>query len=349
MSFDKPTYVSHSTCADLQADVSGLYGQGAVACWLLALGSVAISWTFNRDCRVRDEITNDFVAAIAMPCVSAGHLIYQMIRRPSLFAIEDDESLVFEISKNWAGIGASHDVCAIFALWSLPLMIIADSPLHYRQQLVIGSVALLCLTAETITIWTFYSGTKLLLVLQYTTALMTVCPILWTASQLYTDIRAAKLKAISAGPAGPAEPAEPAAIQQTDTIDLELMARPTALPSAPSDAHLNDSHSQSHAAANNPDDQPEEPTMQPSSLGSASEVNHLTPLIWSGIGANIVIAINGTAIIDDLRACSKQWLLPMPMSNAKLGDLDQAVALAMGLCTLLYSVREAWKSQRARV
>ena len=116
MSFDKPTYVSHSTCADLQSDVSGLYGQGAVACWLPALGSVVISWTFNRDCRVRDEITNDFVAAIAMPCVSAGHLIYQMIRRPSLFAIEDDESLVFEISKNWAGIGASHDVCAIFAL-----------------------------------------------------------------------------------------------------------------------------------------------------------------------------------------------------------------------------------------
>ena len=171
---------------------------------------------------------------------------------------------------------------------------------------------------------------------------MTICPVLWIASQLYTDIRAAKLKAISAGPA------EPAAIQQTDTIDLELMARPMVLPSAPSEAHLNDSHSQSHAA-DNPDDQPEEPTMQPSSLGSASEVNHLTPLIWSGIGANIVIAINGTAIIDDLRACSKQWLLPMPMSNAKLGDLDQAVALAMGLCTLLYSVREAWKSQRARV
>ena len=346
MSSDNFTSVAHFTCADVLADVSGLYGQGAVACWLLALGSVAISWTFNRDCRVRDEITNDFVAAIAMPCVSAGHLIYQMIRRPSLFAIEDDESLVFEISKNWAGIGASHDVCAIFALWSLPLMIIADSPLHYRQQLVIGSVALLCLTAETITIWTFYSGTKLLLVLQYTTALMTVCPILWTASQLYTDIRAAKLKAISAGPA---------AIQQTDTFDLELMVSPTTIPSAPSDAHLNDSHSQSHAAANNPDDQPEEPTLQSSSLSRAKSFTHsatiyarIEPLIWGEIVANILYATHGTLILSDPRACSTKWPLLMPMSNAKLDDLDQAVALAMGLCTLVYSAREAWKSQEAR-
>ncbi|KAM0697425.1 hypothetical protein Q7P36_002279 [Cladosporium allicinum] len=349
MSFDKPTYVSHSTCADLQADVSGLYGQGAVACWLLALGSVVISWTFNRDCRVRDEITNDLVAAIAIPCVSAGHLIYQMIRRPFWIAIETDQSLVFEIHKNWAGIRASHHVCAIFALWSLLLMIIANSRLHYRQQLVIGSVALLCLTAETVTIWRFYyySGTKLLLVLQYTTALMTICPVLWTASQLYTDIRAAKLKAISAGPA---------AIQQTDTIDLELMVRPTALPSALSDAHLNDSHSQSHAAANNPDDQPEEPTLQSSSLSRAKNFTHsaticarIEPLIWGGIGANILFAIHGTYIISDLRDCSMEWPLLIGMSNAKLGDLDQAVALAMGLCTLLYSAREAWKSQRARV
>jgi hypothetical protein len=216
---------------------------------------------------------------------------------------------------------------------------------------------LLCLTAETVTIWNFYyEGSK---VLQSATAVMTICPVLWIASQLYTDIRAAKLKAISAGPAGPAEPAEPAepaAIQQTDTIDLELMARPTALPSAPSDAHLNDSHSQSHAAANNPDDQPEEPTMQPSSLFRAKNFTHsatifarIEPLIWGGIGANIGIAINGTAIIPDLRACSMRWLFLMPMSDAKLGDLDQAVALAMGLCTLMYSAREAWKSQRARV
>jgi hypothetical protein len=213
---------------------------------------------------------------------------------------------------------------------------------------------LLCLTAETVTIWNFYyEGSKFL---QSATAVMTICPVLWIASQLYTDIRAAKLKAISAGPAGPAEPAEPAAIQQTDTIDLELMARPTALPSAPSDAHLNDSHSQSHAAANNPDDQPEEPTMQPSSLFRAKNFTHsatifarIEPLIWGGIGANIGIAINGTAIIPDLRACSMRWLFLMPMSDAKLGDLDQAVALAMGLCTLMYSAREAWKSQRARV
>ena len=129
MSFDNSTYVSHFTCADfladvanLQADVSGLYGQGAVACWLLALCSVVVSWTFNRDCRVRDEITNDFVAAIAMPCVSAGHLIYQIIRHPSWLAIEADESLLWGAHKNAAGIRASHRVCATYAIWSLLLM-----------------------------------------------------------------------------------------------------------------------------------------------------------------------------------------------------------------------------------
>ena len=188
--------------------------------------------------------------------------------------------------------------------------------------------------------------------MQSATAVMTICPVLWIASQLYTDIRAAKLKAISAGPAGPAEPA---AIQQTDTIDLELMVRPTALPSALSDAHLNDSHSQSHAAANNPDDQPEEPTLQSSSLSRAKSFTHsatiyarIEPLIWGEIVANILYATHGTLILSDPRACSTKWPLLMPMSNAKLDDLDQAVALAMGLCTLVYSAREAWKSQEAR-
>jgi hypothetical protein len=122
MSFDDPTSIKIFTCADFLADVSGLYGQGAVACWLLTLCSVVVSWTFNRDCRVRDEITNDFVAAIAMPCVSAGHLIYQIIRRPSWLAIEADNSLFWGAHKMAARIRASHRVCATYAIWSLLLM-----------------------------------------------------------------------------------------------------------------------------------------------------------------------------------------------------------------------------------
>src|SRR4051812_18833480 len=56
--------------------VSSLYGPGSIGCWLCTIASVFVSWTLNTESRHRDSITNDFIAALAIPLVATAHLFY---------------------------------------------------------------------------------------------------------------------------------------------------------------------------------------------------------------------------------------------------------------------------------
>src|SRR2546430_59810 len=56
--------------------VSSFYGPGNIISWLCTLASVLITWCFNVEYRRQDTISTDFVFALAIPAVAAGHLIY---------------------------------------------------------------------------------------------------------------------------------------------------------------------------------------------------------------------------------------------------------------------------------
>lgn len=310
---------------------------------MLAFDSMLRS-RLNRECQEKDAFTIDLLTALAMPCISAGHLIYQICRHPSYLAVigGDDTISPVGIYQSEAGIRASHCVCATFSLWAFVLVYVARNRLHLRQQLVIGGVVWVCLAAELAMMWKFwyYIGSE---ILRYTTVVFALSPVLWIALEL--------------SPAREfAYPARQAVVHEEEAIELDSIP---AQPSTPPEAHLYDTRSQSHAVTTTNDD-PEEPTSQPPStlrpedltLSEASKKKKFAlvePLIWSGMAGNLLVAVDGPFAFGHLRMCARKWLLLMPMTNAKLSDLDQAVALAMGLCTLLYSGWEAWKSRRITV
>jgi hypothetical protein len=62
--------------------VDSLYGPGTVGAWLLTLCAVLISWTLNASSRRKDTISVDFVAALLLPLIAAGHVVFQIIRLP---------------------------------------------------------------------------------------------------------------------------------------------------------------------------------------------------------------------------------------------------------------------------
>ena len=70
-----------------------LYGPGAFAAWLCTLGSVLISWTFNRQSKSRDTLGNDLIAALVLPSIAAIQSHYELRKARK---------------GCWAAYGASH-------------------------------------------------------------------------------------------------------------------------------------------------------------------------------------------------------------------------------------------------
>ena len=127
--------------------VSSLYGPGAVTCWLCVVLSVFVSWTLNKEYR-KDNITKDVFAALSLPVVAAGHLIYQIV------IYEGDRSAILTTSDptllpRVAAIEAPLNICETFSTLALSLFVLAEFKLHIRRCVVVGAVGLLCFFAET--------------------------------------------------------------------------------------------------------------------------------------------------------------------------------------------------------
>jgi len=135
--------------------VSGFYGPGAVGCWFAIIGSVLVSWTMNKTTSKTDCITNDFIAAITLPAVATGHLIYQFKEYRG-----EDLNLIY---KSWiyrdgqwsfataaqpsqlqrtAALEASLTICNGFAILSIILLAIAQWKGQSKRRMCIGLVNL---------------------------------------------------------------------------------------------------------------------------------------------------------------------------------------------------------------
>lgn len=73
--------------ADPLAGVSSLYGPGTLLAWACTAVSVFINWNINPDVRNADTLTNDFLAALAIPAIAAGHVFYLILYQDATAAI----------------------------------------------------------------------------------------------------------------------------------------------------------------------------------------------------------------------------------------------------------------------
>lgn len=98
--------------------VDSLYGPGTVGAWLFTLCAVSISWTFNRSSRRKDTISVDFIAALLLPLIAAGHLVFLIIRLPvslaEIITARDVELQQYELA-----IEAPLNICETFSVVAL--------------------------------------------------------------------------------------------------------------------------------------------------------------------------------------------------------------------------------------
>ena len=98
--------------------VDSLYGPGTVGAWLLTLCAVLISWTLNKSTRRKDSISIDFVGALLLPLVAAGHLIFQVLRLPYSIS-ETITSADIEVQKYASALEAPLNICETFSVVAL--------------------------------------------------------------------------------------------------------------------------------------------------------------------------------------------------------------------------------------
>jgi hypothetical protein len=102
--------------------VDSLYGPGAVGAWLLTLCAVLIFWTLNPSSRRKDTISIDFIAALLLPMVAAGHLVFQVARLPFSVA-EAITAQDVEVQKYASALEAPLNVCETFSIAALLLAV----------------------------------------------------------------------------------------------------------------------------------------------------------------------------------------------------------------------------------
>ncbi|EXK78223.1 hypothetical protein FOQG_17094 [Fusarium oxysporum f. sp. raphani 54005] len=105
--------------------VESLYGPGTVIAWLLAIASVIITWTVDKKCRRRDNLSVDFVAVALFPMVASSHLIFQVSRLPVTVAkvVTSEDANFLQLT---AAIEAPLNICETFWVVSLLLAVLCS-------------------------------------------------------------------------------------------------------------------------------------------------------------------------------------------------------------------------------
>jgi hypothetical protein len=145
--------------ADRFSLVSSFYGPGTVGSWLCILASVFVTWTLNIKSRRCGSITNDFIAALSMPAVAAGHVFYLLFtaQRPvqlGEYSLPDQSDLFTNalpiVARYAASVEAPLNVCETFAAAALALIPIAGLARQTWRAVCVLVVGLLAFSTEAI-------------------------------------------------------------------------------------------------------------------------------------------------------------------------------------------------------
>lgn len=107
--------------------VSSLYGPGSIACWYLTAFSVLISWTVHPRKRENDSIDGDLIATLTLPCIAAGHVVWQT------------SLLLKDCLDSREVTGVACDVRRSAALIEAPLVVLQTSCAVYTSLIIVGA------------------------------------------------------------------------------------------------------------------------------------------------------------------------------------------------------------------
>jgi len=302
--------------------VSSLYGPGTVGCWLCTLASVFVTWTLNVDSRRRDSITNDLVAALAMPAVAASHVIFLLffaVPAPSRIYHSRVELLISTdpaVIQFAAAVEAPLNLCETFATVALWLFPIAGLLGNRKRAISVMVVGLFCFSVESIIF-----------------------------------LQAPSIQAVQSNLARPYLFNFPAIM----TSILAFLGVALAL------SILTLSAASVRVSARNGDTAAEEvergsgPRILFFTRGESKLFSRiffmLTILVSPTSGGSVIFTGMGLLgatqyMVAEFPNLASRILFFMPKSGNDLSELDQAMSLAVGAVTLLFSLYDAYKMRR---
>jgi hypothetical protein len=118
----------------MDAQVSSLYGPGAIICWLCTSAAVFLSWSLNQSSRRYDTITGDVVACLLLPVIALCHLLHEISHATR--------------TEDWTAtptMDATFAICMAFVPFSLVLCCIACFDGHLKRLILMTVVTMACL------------------------------------------------------------------------------------------------------------------------------------------------------------------------------------------------------------
>ncbi|SPJ88928.1 uncharacterized protein FTOL_12823 [Fusarium torulosum] len=328
--------------------VASFYGPGNITSWLCMVASVLNTWCLNAQLRRKDSISADLVVVVAVPGVAAGHAIYMLF-----FDNANHESIQHlftsadpEVLKHAAAAEAALDVCETFSAIAVLLVFVSMFFGHLKRTLAVVAVGLLAFSTEAVVfmqtrgvvvsdtnltrpfLFNFFEVMVSLVVLVAVWLTLFSILILWL-----------RLRIIE----GPEEQTE---LESADT-ELEMEVR-TALRGQDMDidaAGRWGNQQQSARALR----------LIESGARDGNPMRFLTLLsiLFLPLSFFACLASMGTplgAFGETSFMPSPNWgatvLFFVPRSTTDITELDQMVSLCVGIITLLFSLWEAFKSQK---
>ncbi|KAM7205940.1 hypothetical protein V8F33_000770 [Rhypophila sp. PSN 637] len=320
--------------------VSSLYGPGAVGGWLCIVMSVFVTWTLDLGSRHRDSITNDFIAALSMPTFAACHVFYLLATTNSSMMTEwsqRDRTRLLTTStpasvQYAAAVEAPLVICDTFSVLALILFAIAAIRRFPRRVVAVLVAGILAFSTET-TIFAQTSGIAVVesnlarpFLFNFFEIMVTILVILCLSLLGLTALVAysvPKLLFTSRQQAG--RPDANIGHELQDLADEEILQM-----------------------------QPDNEAMALPSHRGARRLYAMVPLITilailSAIGGPSVSAGSGilgmTQVMQSF-SWGERLLFFIPKTSVSILDIDQLAALSGGLCTLAFSLWDAFKSRK---
>ena len=328
--------------------VASFYGPGNIASWLCMVASILNTWCLNVEYRRKDSISADLVVVLAVPGVAAGHAIYMLF-----FSNANHESIQHlftsadpEVVKRAAAAEAALDVCETFSAIAVLLVFVSMFFGHLKRTLAVAAVGLLAFSTEAVvftqTRGVSVSDTNLTRPFLFNFFEVMVSLVVFVAVWLTVFsvlIIWLRLRIIE-------EPEEQIELESADTglemevrgilrgqaMDIDLAVRWENQHQSARSLHLTD------ADARDVD------PMQALTLLSIL----LLPLsvFASLLSAGAPLGVFGETSFTPSPNWGAAVLFFVPRSTTGITELDQMVSLCVGIITLLFSLWEAFKSQK---
>jgi hypothetical protein len=127
--------------------VSSLYGPGTVGAWLLTLFSLLVTWFTHPRHRNKDNITVDLIGTLSLPAIASAHLLYILHN----FEGSTRDLLTGhneDALRSAAAIEAPLNVCETFSAFAIPLVAISAWYSNRKRAIITLTLGFWCFLIE---------------------------------------------------------------------------------------------------------------------------------------------------------------------------------------------------------